>query len=392
MSEYEKIKSIVYGKLIDKTDDRDYTELSEELFGEGNCFNSSEVRKRMYGMRTVIEAIEEEKVNSINDIDLLTKYEEKEIALKEERVRLSDIRRKLNKVIRESARYKNNFEMLKNCIMELNELKPLVVKKYNIDKVGNEAILNFSDFHLGIKIDNYFNKYNKDIAKERLEILIEKTIDRCKKNNVSKLHFLINGDLINGMKHQQLIADADLSVAESVTKASEYISEAIFELAKEITEVKVYFALGNHAMMAKNSECLDRDNFEYIIRDFIKLRISGCENVTIHTNKYSDEIADIRIGNKLIIGVHGHKDGIKDCAKKLTTFLDEKPSQILLGHYHHYEEIDQNNITVKVNGSLVSVDSYAFGLRLNSKPYQILVIYDKDGEEECTYKIKLNNK
>ena len=32
MREYEKIKSIVYGKLIDKTDDRDYTELSKELF------------------------------------------------------------------------------------------------------------------------------------------------------------------------------------------------------------------------------------------------------------------------------------------------------------------------------------------------------------------------
>lgn len=391
MREYERIKSIVYGKLIDKTDDRDYTELSEELFGEGNCFNSSEVRKRMYGMRTVIEAIEKDGIDSIGDNDLLTKYEEKEIALKEERVRLNDIRRKLNKVIRENSRYKNNFELLEGCIRELNDLKPLVVKNTNTIQEGNEAVLNFSDFHLGIEINNYFNNYNKDIAKERLELLVKKTIERCKKNNVSKLHFLINGDLINGYKHSQLVADADLSVAESVTKVSEYISEAIYEFAKEIENVEVYFALGNHAMMMGNKECLDRDNFEYIIRDFVKLRVSNCKNVTIHTNKYSDEIVDIRIGDKLIIGTHGHRDKIRDCAKNLSTFLDEKPSQILLGHYHHYEEIDQNNINVKVNGSLVSTDSYAFGLRLNSKPYQVLVIYNKNGEEECTYKIKLTN-
>jgi predicted phosphodiesterase len=32
--------------------------LSELLFGEGNCFNESEVRKRMYGMKRIIEIIE----------------------------------------------------------------------------------------------------------------------------------------------------------------------------------------------------------------------------------------------------------------------------------------------------------------------------------------------
>ena len=55
---YEDIKQIINNKLIDKTDTRSYEELSELLFGEGNCFNESEVRKRMYGMRRLIEIIE----------------------------------------------------------------------------------------------------------------------------------------------------------------------------------------------------------------------------------------------------------------------------------------------------------------------------------------------
>lgn len=55
---YEQVKELIQGKLIDRTLDVEYEDLSEVLFGEGNCFNSSEVRKRMYGMKRLIEIIE----------------------------------------------------------------------------------------------------------------------------------------------------------------------------------------------------------------------------------------------------------------------------------------------------------------------------------------------
>lgn len=55
---YQDVKDLVENKLINKTEDRSYEDLSEYLFGEGNCFNESEVRKRMYGMRRLIEIIE----------------------------------------------------------------------------------------------------------------------------------------------------------------------------------------------------------------------------------------------------------------------------------------------------------------------------------------------
>lgn len=57
---YEEVKKIVENKLINKTETRGYEELSEFLFGDGNCFNESEVRKRMYGMKRLIEIIENE--------------------------------------------------------------------------------------------------------------------------------------------------------------------------------------------------------------------------------------------------------------------------------------------------------------------------------------------
>ena len=68
---YREMRDIVIGKLVDRTIDDDYEELSERLFGEGNCFNSSEVRKRMYGMKAIIEAIDRDGEMSIADEDTL---------------------------------------------------------------------------------------------------------------------------------------------------------------------------------------------------------------------------------------------------------------------------------------------------------------------------------
>lgn len=64
MITYEEVKDLVNGKLIDKTNLTPYEDLSERLFGEGNCFNESEVRKRMYGMKRLIEIIEADNVGT----------------------------------------------------------------------------------------------------------------------------------------------------------------------------------------------------------------------------------------------------------------------------------------------------------------------------------------
>lgn len=60
MITYQELKQIVENKLVTKTEDRTYEELSELIFGEGNCFSESEVRKRMYGMKRVIDVLEQD--------------------------------------------------------------------------------------------------------------------------------------------------------------------------------------------------------------------------------------------------------------------------------------------------------------------------------------------
>ena len=78
------MRDIVIGKLVDRTIDDDYAELSERLFGEGNSFNSSEVRKRMYGMKAIIDAIERDRESRIQDSDLLSEISMARLDLQKE--------------------------------------------------------------------------------------------------------------------------------------------------------------------------------------------------------------------------------------------------------------------------------------------------------------------
>ena len=81
----------------------------------------------------------------------------------------------------------------------------------------------------------------------------------------------------------------------------------------------------------------------------------------------------------------------KTLQKNLTNFLKKDIYKIYLGHYHSYQSFDSNGTHITVNGSVVSTDRYAFSLRLNSEPYQVLTIFNSETrKEECEYKIWLN--
>ncbi len=62
-SQFDFMKRIVMGKLVEHTVEESYEELSELLFGDGNCFNESEVRKRCYGILAMIKAMDEKQSN-----------------------------------------------------------------------------------------------------------------------------------------------------------------------------------------------------------------------------------------------------------------------------------------------------------------------------------------
>jgi predicted phosphodiesterase len=72
-TQLDYVKRIVEGKLVNKSIKVNWEDLSEHLFGEGNCYNESEVRKRCYGMKHLLEIMDKENNENENNVSKNTR-------------------------------------------------------------------------------------------------------------------------------------------------------------------------------------------------------------------------------------------------------------------------------------------------------------------------------
>lgn len=319
--------------------------------------------------------------------DLLSEMQQQKIELQKERVRLSDERRQYNSLIRTEARWEALNELIKNSIIELPNLNLSTHSNYNTYDGGKAiASLLLSDWHIGTLIDTCHNQFNIDIAKERIEQLKHDTIRYCKLHNVSQLHVNIMGDMISGVIHITTRLMNQENIVKQTMICAEILANLINDLAIEIPFVNVNYTIGNHGRISPSvKESLDTENFEYIILEFLKLRLQGSNNVFFNTNKVDKEIVLYTVFNKTIACVHGHRERkIYDSVKELSYFLERKIDVVFCGHFHNFSV--KNNVVV--NGCLSGSDEYANNLRFNDAPSQTLVIHFEN-DSQALYEIVL---
>ena len=185
-SKLEYVKRIVYGKLVDKTIDDDYTVLAPLVFGKS--YSSDVARRMFYGARDILQLIDNDKTSNIEDDNILKEIELKRVELEKEKIRMQDQKREYKNLIRPQARFERLVEVLEENLKNIEpfELSKNIYEYNSDDKV--EAVLMASDWHIDSKFDNALGCYNIDIAKRRINELLNKTIKYCKINNVSTLH------------------------------------------------------------------------------------------------------------------------------------------------------------------------------------------------------------
>ena len=137
----------------------------------------------------------------------------------------------------------------------------------------------FSDLHLGVDCNNFYNKYNPEIAVKRVSRLVDRTIKYCKANDISRLTVINMGDMIHGIIHTNARIEAGLSVTEQIIKASEIISQALNRLQESASEVIYRSVVDNHARaMANKHEHIEKENFNKIIDWFVEERLKDSKN------------------------------------------------------------------------------------------------------------------
>lgn len=329
-------------------------------------------------LKTKQEYKSQEIENKLNDIDMQI------IEIKKEKVKLRDERSKLNKLIRESARKDNLQDIIKDCVKLISTEKPLIHTDKHYPKSTNKAgILQLSDWHYSLFVDNFLNKYNLDIFKQRVNDVLNKTINYIKDYNVECLYVLLQGDFISSSIKDCLRIYNQEDIISQIQATSEVISEVLNELSNHIS-IKVCIVEDNHSRVTEDKKkSISEENYMRITEWYLKTRLNNNRNIHFNDSKYGMDISGFKVYDYKCAMVHGHRDKFKDTVSNLTLFTREIYDFIFTSHYHHPMFEEQNMTMVIGNGSLVGVDHYASSLRLTSFPSQNFVVISKDNGLEA---------
>lgn len=381
------------GKMVDHTIDDDYEELSERLFGDGSCFSATEVRKRMYGMKAVIDAIEREGEDAIRSTDRMSEFDRKKIELQAERQKFYDQRNAFNKLVRERSRQEELNEILVKSIQE-GDLPRL---DYEFDPYGvvtqsdNDLLVSLNDIHYGATVENYWNTYNSDICREMMCRYLDRIIQIARTHSSQNCIIWANGDEISGNIHKSITVTNKENVIEQIKGVSELIAEFIAELSKHFVTVTFVSVAGNHSRLDPNKDnALVSERLDDLIEWYLAARLQSFENVIIGGGEKVDEtmyLIDVR--GKTYCGVHGDFDGSPSKIQALQTMARKPLYAVLSGHLHHCKIDDVQGIRTIMAGSFLGMDDYCVQKRIYGRPEQMVCVCDETGVR-CSYNVSLN--
>ena len=390
MENFDKVVEVCVGKLNKELPyvDMGWGEVVDYLELDMHPDN---LRKMAYGYKQYYDYLQEREINNI-DSDEMQKINNKIIELKKERTRLADLRTEINKQTREQARFEQVLEMISDNIDKLAKAKPLKNDKAIriVENERKECLICLSDLHYGIKIENEWNKFDSDIAKSRMDYIVDKAIEFGKLHNCDIANIIITGDVVNNNNHLSSRMSNRECIAEQVVGVSELISNAIQKLSNSFAYVSISMCEGNHDRIYANKSDNDyNDSFIHIIRSYIKARIENLNNVIFTDNKHGNDIVEINVCDKKIIAVHGDKIGQKNLIPRLTSMFG-KIDYVIRGHVHTPQSETFGESTLVTVGTFSGVDTYARQLGLICKPSQKIMILSSNNDDEIVYNIDLS--
>ena len=355
-----------------------YSEWGDYILGTDNNYSSENLRKAFYVVYKLLNKIDENNC----DYDAIKDLENLRDEIYKERCRLQDIQREKRNDLRVEARFENLLEVVKDSMdfmptYEIKDFKPI---NKNQDK--KYAVLQLSDWHCGALVDNQFNYYNVDTMVDRATKVRNNALDYCKLHNVTDLVIEINGDMVNGAIHVSSRVESEEGVIQQVITVTDVLAKLINSMKPYFNSIKIVTTLGNHGRLTPNkSDSITNENFEMLIPTMLRDKLS---DVKIIDSKGLD-FTKYEIDGKIIMVSHGQNDSMTKVISDFSKMFKVVPNEVHLGHTHSYTDINDCDIKVTVNGSLIGSDDYAITIRKVTTPSQNLIVYEKD---RCIYEIK----
>lgn len=380
---------------VDKECDLDWIEI-RDLLGE-DCHPDT-LRKSAVGI-IEYDNYYQEKVKENLSNEELDKLTIKKLEVQKERNKLQAEKLELNKWIREQARTENIYEKI---VLAIKELEPIKVPS-TLFKVSNSnkiATVDIADAHygregkiLGLQ-DEILAEYSVELFEKRMWSLLDKTVEVCTKENISKVKVLNLSDSIDGMLRFSQLQFLQLGMVDQAVGFAEFISNWLNKLSEHF-EIDYYSCYGNHMEVRPFSSQrgeFQNENMERIIAWFVKERLKDNDRVTVHEPKV---IQMIDIFGTNVVLTHGQDEKNLEASIKDYSMIYGKQIHILkVGHLHH-----QHSKTIGMSGlqniefiqspSIAGIDEYSVKLKKTSNAGSLITIFEEGYGKLCTYDIRL---
>lgn len=369
----------------------DIADLINEAFPDSNTFDSSSSYRRAYqGAKRFFEA---GVFNTLSQNKYIDDIKKAKTDLEIEKVKVRDERNEYRKNIREQARrdyYKSQIEeAVSNAVTE-----PLEYDKYKkfdgVINSDNDLLVSLTDLHAGLEIDSFFNKFDENVLKNRINQYLDKIFEVFLRHSSENVYVVI-GEVCSGIIHNTLRLENNMNLVEQFLIVVNYISEFIAELSYKFKNVHVYVTPGNHSRITqKKEESLRGENMDFLIIPYLEAKLQNFENTHFHANTIDEYTAMFNIRNTKVASVHGDRDDVSSVVQKLAMYFTIKPDIVLMGHRHTNALSTVYDTKCIQAGCLSgSGDYYTKDLKLRNKPEQVIAVVNNNGLD-CFYDVKFD--
>ena len=361
--------------------------INKEIGNEDMPFSSSAFRKPYQQAKRFYDA---GVFGEMSDGEYLKELQSQKQELEKQKVKVRDERNELKRVIREEARKESFKDQVLRSIAE-SDCHPLLydeMKKFDgVLKSDNDLMISMTDLHTGIEIANYFNKFNEDILRERMNNYLDKIFEVQLRHGSENAHVILS-ELVSGIIHTELRIENNQNLIDQFLTAANYISQFLSELSYRFEEVNVYMCPGNHSRISpKKEDSLKGENIDHLAIPFLEAKLQNFENINFHNNNIEESIAMFSVRGNVVMASHGDKDSPGNVVQKFTLMFGMRPALVYLGHRHTNAMTTVYDTKVIQSGCMSGSDNYCMDKRLKNKPEQTISVVTENGLE-CLYDMK----
>lgn len=293
-------------------------------------------------------------------------------------------------------------------VRQFRDIQSLPFEKYTFEYSQQEhgtryAVALFSDAHIEEVVEPSsvlgLNKYNSDVAKERVTKYFVNLARCLNEDQVTDLIFASLGDTISGFIHEELAQTNSMSPLEATYLAQNLIYNGLEYLVcnTNLKTIKFIGIVGNHSRTTKKIQHSNgfKLSYEWLMYQNIKQQCI-LANLPIEFCLPESEVAIIETPDqKKLMFCHGFQIkaqgtntvcGIYPALNRLNMKWKQifNQDKIYLGHFHSCIAIPN----VVVNGSIIGYNTFALSNGFAyEEPAQMYQVFDTNMGELLTRKI-----